>query len=693
MNAEKLNCLILFYDGLSHLDDAKSCEYGEGEKRLIIVRLRWWCICTEGLFCAFCKFLFSICFCRLCQCWEVERSRGNEGVMTEPCSSSKPQSILKVEERPSYFEICPNDHATKCEAHIGMRSIRLTRGRMGATAEVKHLERHGICISEREFRYMFSFISPFHFRCSQPCDVMQNAYGGAEGSMNVTGLQGFDVKRGALFDIFVTELDCGEDFYVSIILNNCQQRQLWLIFNFRFLSKMDPLENKEVETLSLNGDVIDMDINYGTDGMSDSEIQSELVNLQQENDSNELEVTVIERPKVKDIKILATPKVSSVVVVPESSNRPNITKPRSSSVHKKDSKTSKGNNNRNSSSNKNKNSSKTSAGSLVSMLSKVTVTKANNSTSSTDNAINTATRSVAMSSQGAGGGTPSDNKRNRSDNSTPESCQKQPNKMVKTGRSDQTPAPPAAQTYSLVVRRSLNVKICLSTRPPTGQDLPNVKRFLQSKIEDALSDRATFLPIFNDPCKIGLDGVYVFCTDFKCAEWISSVVKNGIPSIECPLIVLPQDTPLKYKPELIMVRTIACIPTKKQKADILDNIAQMNRDLNTEKWYIRNIRPKGSSSSTVYMKMDKKSYDEICARENKVNWILGPITITLEEHRPKAKKHHLPSAANKAAVTDYSKSVNHHSVPPSTGSVDCIPKRPRPTRNGESCSKGQNKQT
>lgn len=245
----------------------------------------------------------------------------------------------------------------------------------------------------------------------------------------------------------------------------------------------------------------------------------------------------------------------------------------------------------------------------------------------------------------------------------------------------------------MIVRRSLNLKIGLANRPPTGQDLPNIKRFLQSKIEDALVDRATFLPIFNDPCKIGLDGVYVFCADFQCAEWISSVVKNGIPSIDSPLIVLPQDTPLKYKPELIMVRTIACIRTKRKKAEILDGIAQMNRDLNTEKWYIRNIRPKGSCSSMVYMSMDKKSYDDICAKDNKVNWILGPITISMEVHRRKANNHNLPSAANTAAVTDNPKSVNHHSKPPSTGSVDCIPKKPRFTSNGGSGSKGHNKQT
>lgn len=190
--------------------------------------------------------------------------------------------------------------------------------------------------------------------------------------------------QGVLFIIFVAELHQFGDFYVSMILNNCQKRQLWLMFNFRFTAKMDSEVNKEVETSSMNGDVIEMDINYGTDGMSDSEVQSELASLQQESESNELEVTVIERPMVKEVKILATPKLSSVVVVPESANRSYTTKPRSTGELKKDSKPSKTNHNNKNGSSK-KNSSKTSAISLVSMLSRATTSNIGNSTAKSEN--------------------------------------------------------------------------------------------------------------------------------------------------------------------------------------------------------------------------------------------------------------------------------------------------------------------
>lgn len=157
------------------------------------------------------------------------------------------------------------------------------------------------------------------------------------------------------------------------------------------------------------------------------------------------------------------------------------------------------------------------------------------------------------------------------------------------------------------------------------------------------------MPLFDDVVKIGRDGVYVFCADARCADWITKTIGNGIPSVEGTLTVLPHDTPLIVRPELVMVRTEATIPTKLPKANILDSIAQLNRNLNTENWYIKRIRPRGSNS-IVYMRMDKRSFDAITAQNNKVHWILGPITIKLESHKSKQKTQSVTPAPTRVAV-------------------------------------------
>lgn len=424
-------------------------------------------------------------------------------------------------------------------------------------------------------------------------------------------------------------------------------------------------------SLSTNSDVLDLDINDGLEAMSDSEVLSELSSLQQEADSNDMNATVIERPVGKNVTNQPTPKMSSAVVVLESFDRSFFAPSNPSKDGKKEKRAPRKTHNRNGSSKQR--DRKSSEGSLVSMLSKIKVSSNANMTS-----------------------TPEHNKRVRSGEPTPESNRKQPNKVAKTTIStNQQPVgnqslPAANQTFSLVVRRTLNLKICLANRPPTGRDLPTIKSFLVSKIEEAIANRARYLPTFVSPCKIERD---VFCSDFSCAEWISDAVKNGIPEVEGALTILPHDTPLTFKPEFISVRTVICIPTKKPKAQILDFLAQMNRDLNTEKWQIKNIRPKGSCNSIVYMRMDKRSFDQICEKGNLINWILGPVTVQLEEHRSKAKSKttNTSAEAKKASATDNTKSVDNHPEPPSTGSVDGSFKAPRLTKYGGSGLKRENK--
>ncbi len=218
---------------------------------------------------------------------------------------------------------------------------------------------------------------------------------------------------------------------------------------------------------------------------------------------------------------------------------------------------------------------------------------------------------------------------------------------------------------------------------------PNIKFHLQTRIGAALQQQGSYLP-FNDPCKTEKDGVYIFCSDFHCAEWISNVVKEGIPTVDGLLTVLPQDTPLNYKPEFTMVRTVTCIPSRKPKNKIVEFFAKMSRNINTERWKIGDSRPKGSHSSTVYIKMDKKSFEIIQANDNKLNWILGPVEVHLEEHRPKTKRSGAASAAKKAAATANSKAVENHRKQPSLRSVECkasLGYQGSP-KNGESGPKG-----
>lgn len=434
-------------------------------------------------------------------------------------------------------------------------------------------------------------------------------------------------------------------------LQHCRHK-----FIHRLTSIMNPAAETESDTFSLNGDLVDMGL-FNSDGMSDTELQRELENLSQphesEDDENVMDTTVIECTAAS--QNLATPKVASVVVFPA----PAPDKPKNHSISKE----AKRNRNRNGSSKRDaRNSRKVSSNTLVNMLSKVTVSNEGIATSK------------PVSSEKA--------KRIRSGETTPDSGKSSKQaKMEEPGQ--------MKQSYSLVVRRTLNLKICITDRPPMGKDLAYIKQFLHGKIEEALAN-GSFLPIFNDVCKIEKDGVYVYCSDSLCVNWIYDVVKNGIPSLSSPLTVLPQDTPMLYRPEQIMVRTVTFIPTRQTKENILKNMAQLNSNLNTEKWRIKNLRPKGAGS-VIHMRMDKKSFDTIRGQQHKINWILGPIIINQETHQPKHGK--AASAPDTVAAESTSALGTNHFIPPSTEVVAGTPKEPGLTKYGGSGPKGYNKPT
>lgn len=90
----------------------------------------------------------------------------------------------------------------------------------------------------------------------------------------------------------------------------------------------------------------------------------------------------------------------------------------------------------------------------------------------------------------------------------------------------------------------------------------------------------------------------------------------GIPDFPEKLVALPQETPVIFDPAFVNVRVVTTIPTQKSKEKILETLAQLNKDLNTERWNITNTRRKGSSSLTVYMRIDKRSFDKITDRDD-----------------------------------------------------------------------------
>lgn len=222
--------------------------------------------------------------------------------------------------------------------------------------------------------------------------------------------------------------------------------------------------------------------------------------------------------------------------------------------------------------------------------------------------------------------------------------------------------------------------MCAAQRPLTSKELHTIKSFLIHQIEQSLEHESDFIPIFTEPCKIGQDGVYVYCANQACANWITHMTATGFPEISERMVILPHETPVTFNPIFIEVRVITTIPTRKSKDEILKNLAQLNRNLNTKKWRITKMRNKGSKSSTVYMRIDKLSFDTITnqAEEGRVNWILGPINFRKETHESRSKK------VKKTEASDgkHLESAKRHFKPPSAGGVDNTNRSTKLNRNG-----------
>lgn len=413
---------------------------------------------------------------------------------------------------------------------------------------------------------------------------------------------------------------------------------------------------------------IEMDVKEDGAEMSDSEVKMELDMIQRWSVALGQKNTT----SVKSLSNtpLATPKIQSVVVIPESASNCSTTAGCQPKV--KLDRVTKAPKRRESVHNKANKSDKSSS-SLMALFSK-------GKPPARDSAPKPGKKPMDENSVG----TPASSKRIRSTGTTPEEVHKRPDKLTKLQGGSNSSTPESTARSNLLEQRTLNLKVCASNRQLTGQELQIVKKFFIYQIEQALVHQNTFIPIFTEPSKIDHDGLYVFCADQKCAQWVTYIASTGIPEIPGKLVTLPHTTPVQLNPDFVNVRVVTTIPTRKPKEEILNDLVQLNKDLNVEKWGIHKIRPKGSCSSTVYMRMDKTSFDTITARDesSRINWIFGPIEIRKEEHKPRPKKHHPASEMDKSKAVSNLRGMAGHFKPPSSGSVDSTPRGTRLDRNG-----------
>lgn len=241
-----------------------------------------------------------------------------------------------------------------------------------------------------------------------------------------------------------------------------------------------------------------------------------------------------------------------------------------------------------------------------------------------------------------------------------------------------------------VIKKTLNLKVCLADYHPSVKDTKTIKNFLSDKIIEALNDDGKLVPIFKD-CTPREDGVYLVCTDISCAEWLFNTIERGIPNFNHKLIIVPHDEQIKVSAaKQSHIRVVTCLPTRKDKVFILGAMAKLNVNLNTEKWRITGRRNKGAAKLTLYMRMDEESYDKVVQQGNVINWILGPVDITKEKNRSKSKRGKTPPATELVSETAMQGTPSgNHTVRPSSSEVwKGVPKTHGQIRKDKSGSAG-----
>lgn len=421
----------------------------------------------------------------------------------------------------------------------------------------------------------------------------------------------------------------------------------------------------DTDTMSMDGKLFEIALGPDLDGLTDSELDNEIQMLSDDTD-NENNNTVKEKSRPTSKSPTGTPKLPSVLVVPSSSKStlldwmPKVNESKSSTPIKDKRK------NRSGSQKRDKNPKSKETGSLVSMLSKVTVS------------TKTKTPSAPEVSS----------KRNRSpgtalvDSRRPAKHPKIPGPKP----NDSSDGPVLERSYSEIVKKTLQLKICLAEKKPEGNELKTIRNHLEGKVIEAL-EKEKFIPVFEKNW-IGEDGVYVVCADFSCAEWVAKMVKEGIPGIKSKLAILPHDIVVKLKLAPEPIRVVTRVFTRKPNEFILDAMAKLNKNLNTEGWKIRSRRNHGTHKLTLFMKVDQASYEQIQKQGNKINWIMGSIVMELE--RPKGgegKTSAVPPTKEQGSPSPATRSTNQTSARNTLAS----PKVSGLTRKGGSGPKGNSK--
>lgn len=455
---------------------------------------------------------------------------------------------------------------------------------------------------------------------------------------------------------------------------SCENNACFFMRHFR--STMERKSSESSDTLSLDCKLLNTALGKDLDGLSDDELRQEIEELSDVSDNVNVTIREVKVPNQHVDPI--QPRVASVLVVPETTKRAFkdfIPKPSTanSSTGRTTNKSKDEKKNRNGSSKRRLRKARSSgeAGSLESLLSKVTV-----------------------SGKGKGNEITSTPKRYRSPGEAQEVLQPQPTKMAKmkvvlTTKPTTTSMDKTAETilvssdkyvvavdpksvdapeerspsYSEIASKTLNLKVVLADRPPAGSELLNVKQFLYDKIEKAVED-GKYLPIFKG-CYVGKDGVYTFCSDYSCAEWLKNIIKMGAPGINSKLIALPHEAPVKMAAVKDMVRVVTTLPTRNTNQFILKALAGFNKNLNTEDWRITKRRPKGASKLTLFMRMDRASFNLIGRQNGEINWILKPEAVELEKKKP--KNGNVSPGGNQPTVTRNPVSGQRQQSRPSSG--------------------------
>lgn len=385
----------------------------------------------------------------------------------------------------------------------------------------------------------------------------------------------------------------------------------YIRYNYPSRAMNKATSNQDSDCDSLNGALIDFALGSEIDGLTDGEPNSEdSAELSDEDDGINVTIREITKPVFNN---WPNPKLPSVVVVPGSTmnfmanssvGNPSNDKAKLNPTPQAKKKNRSGSSKRTASVGK---ANKSSQGTLFSLLSK---TKSKGSDVEQAKATPKRLRSPQSNAE-----IPPP-KRILQNDGPPIVMERSGGKNV------------ATMSYRDATLLSLQFIICLQGRPTlTRGQGTGIKHLLFKKI---VMNR-TASPLFQYH-SVRTDGLYVGCSDSTCADWLHKNMIGVVPWEGCQskLIVIAQtDTPK-------MVRTIVCVPTKRDNEYILDFFTQLNPNLNVNEWIIKSRRAVGAYKSSLFIRMDEESVTRLTQLNFRLNWIGGTVQVNLEKSKSKA---------------------------------------------------------